>query len=155
MWWYCATFIANSFAIVQSLTIVYLILFVTQKRNYHNYCWVLLSQRMHTNTLNPWIFQYQCQMRSLIWQTNSDLVLILKIHTKPVTRYDLGRYAIWAISIYIFRLDKGIKGIRLVHYYYDFIGIGCWVWTRPTLERRATLGHFRYIKPNMINHFAN
>ena len=27
--------------------------------------------------------------------------------------------------------------------------------TRPTLERRATLGHFRSIKPNMINHFAN
>ena len=27
--------------------------------------------------------------------------------------------------------------------------------TRPTLERRTTLGHFRSIKPNMINHFAN
>ena len=27
--------------------------------------------------------------------------------------------------------------------------------TRPTLERRATLGHLRSIKPNMINHFAN
>ena len=27
--------------------------------------------------------------------------------------------------------------------------------TRPTLERWVTLGHFRSIKPNMINHFAN
>ena len=27
--------------------------------------------------------------------------------------------------------------------------------TRPTLERRVTLGHLRSIKPNMINHFAS
>ena len=27
--------------------------------------------------------------------------------------------------------------------------------TRPTLERRATLGHLRSINPNMINHFAS
>ena len=27
--------------------------------------------------------------------------------------------------------------------------------TRPTLERWETIGHFRLIKPNMINHFAN
>ena len=27
--------------------------------------------------------------------------------------------------------------------------------TRPTLERRATLGHLRSIKPNVITHFAN
>ena len=27
--------------------------------------------------------------------------------------------------------------------------------TRPTLERRATKGHLRFIKPNMINHFGN
>ena len=29
------------------------------------------------------------------------------------------------------------------------------MFTRSTLECRATLGHFRSIKPNMINHFAN
>ena len=27
--------------------------------------------------------------------------------------------------------------------------------TRPTLERRKTLGHLRSINPNMINHYAN
>ena len=27
--------------------------------------------------------------------------------------------------------------------------------TRPMLERWVTIGHFRSIKPNMINHFAN
>ena len=39
-----------------------------------------------------------------------------------------------------------------------FLSMGLNYLTRPTLERRATLGHFRSIKPNMImmiNHFAN
>ena len=30
-----------------------------------------------------------------------------------------------------------------------------WKKTRPRLERWVTLGHFRSIKPSMINHFAN
>ena len=30
-----------------------------------------------------------------------------------------------------------------------------WKKPRPTLERWVTLGHFRSIKPNMINHIAN
>ena len=55
-----------------------------------------------------------------------DWVLILKTRTKPVTWHALGWIGMWAISVIIFMHINDINGSRWGHYYYDYIGIGCW-----------------------------
>ena len=52
--------------------------------------------------------------------------------------------------IYVFGCSPLGKKISIVKQdYWNLIE------TRPTLERRKTLGHLRSINPNMINHYAN
>ena len=79
------------------------------------------------------------------------------IHRLPVNSPHKGQWRRALMFSLICALNKRLSK-QSWGWWFDTPSRSSWLivmFTRPTLERRATLGHLRSIKPNMTNHFAN